>query len=92
MGCYFLLQVIFLTLELSPRLLHWQGDAFPAEPSGSPAVGPYHLSITGSWQHHRYPSSSAYYSTFYTKNVACFPMAGEIDCSRIQGRRDTQAG
>ena len=29
MGCHFLLQGIFLTQGLNPRLLHWQADSLP---------------------------------------------------------------
>ena len=42
-GCCFLLQGIFSTQGLSPRLwhlLHWQVDSLPLVPPGSPA-GPY---------------------------------------------------
>ena len=35
-GCYFLLQRIFLTQVSNPHLLHWQADFFVAEPPGKP--------------------------------------------------------
>ena len=40
-GCHFLLQEIFLTQELNPRLLHllhWQVDSFTTAPSGKPIL------------------------------------------------------
>ena len=39
MGCHFLLQGIFPTQRLNPRLLyllHWQAVSFPSEPPGMP--------------------------------------------------------
>ena len=35
-GCHFLLQGIFLTQELNPRLLHWHADFLPLSHLGSP--------------------------------------------------------
>ena len=35
-GCYFLLQQIFPTQGLNPRLMHWQADSLPSEPCGKP--------------------------------------------------------
>ena len=37
MSCYFLLQWIFLTQGLNPRLLHWQPDSLPLSHLGSPS-------------------------------------------------------
>ena len=34
-GCHFLLQGIFLTQELNPRLLFWQADSLPLSHQGS---------------------------------------------------------
>ena len=42
LGSHFLLQGIFLTQGLNPRLLyllHWQGDSLPLRHLGSPGVG-----------------------------------------------------
>ena len=33
-GCYFILQGIFPTQGLNPRLLHWQADSLPQAPTG----------------------------------------------------------
>ena len=35
-GCYFLLQGIFLTQGLNPSLLHWQVDSLPLSHQGTP--------------------------------------------------------
>ena len=35
-GCYPLLQGIFLTQELNPHLLHWKGGSLPLAPPGKP--------------------------------------------------------
>ena len=37
MGCHFLLQGIFPTQRLNPRLLRWQVSSLPLAPSGKPA-------------------------------------------------------
>ena len=37
-GCFFLLQVIFLTQGLNLCLLHWQVDSLPTEPPGKPSL------------------------------------------------------
>ena len=41
MGCHFLLQGIFLTPGLNPRLLHWQADSLPVSHLGSPVKVSY---------------------------------------------------
>ena len=38
MGCHALLQGIFPTQGLNPRLLHWQVDSLLAEPPGKPSL------------------------------------------------------
>ena len=35
-GCYFLLQGIFLTKGSSPHLLHWQADSLPLSDQENP--------------------------------------------------------
>ena len=37
-GCYSLLQGIFLTQESNPHLVHWQADSLLSEPQGKPFV------------------------------------------------------
>ena len=37
-GCHFLLQRIFLTQGLNPRVLHWQADSLPLSHLGSPCL------------------------------------------------------
>ena len=39
-GCHFLLQGIFLTQKLNPRLLHCQADSLPLVPFGKPLGSP----------------------------------------------------
>ena len=45
-GCYFLLQGIFLTQGLNPGLLHWQADSLPQSYQGSlPLTIPRYLRL-----------------------------------------------
>ena len=47
-GCHFLLQGIFQTQGLSPRLLcllHWQAGSLPPAPSGNPHPTPWYLHL-----------------------------------------------
>ena len=37
-GCHFLLQGIFLTQGLNPRVLHWQAGSLPLSHPGSPEL------------------------------------------------------
>ena len=43
-GCHFLLQGIFMTQGLNPRLLHWQADSLPLAPL---AIAKSPLILTG---------------------------------------------
>ena len=51
MGCYFLLQGIFLTQGWNPCLLYWQVGFLPTEPPGEPLTLPYPsiMIILGVW-------------------------------------------
>ena len=46
MGCYFLLQGIFMTQGSNLHLLHWQADSLPPSHQGSPTNSYIHVYIS----------------------------------------------
>ena len=63
-GCYFLLQGIFLTQGSNPHLLHWLADSLPLSRLGSSC----YTSLHSKWQSQQ-PLCSIFFSQFTTLSL-----------------------
>ena len=83
-GCHSLLQGIFPTQGLNPRLLHWQVDSLSSEPPGKPGLlehvsfGPPSHEIFGfllSWPN-QYGLAAVYLYRFYSHSLTFWECQG----------------